>query len=234
MTAGQLSLFPVAEADDDGPPRGERRTRLHVVPCTRALRDGVVDLCRRRRADPSLLTTAALALVAEMPVPPVEDPGPGTFERVPVVTAGGMRRTRLVRPHLRLWLPGTPDPAAVRVALRTALAFGEGGGLRVVPGTLLEQRETEVVSLREENDRLRAALDRLAFKPIDGGPRTTAQAAWILGFQNEWGLDPRGVTARFRQLALLFHPDTGVLPDPVRMSQLSVARDILARQLKRD
>jgi hypothetical protein len=53
-----------------------------------------------------------------------------------------------------------------------------------------------------------------------------------MGFANEWGLSPELVTGRYRQLARIYHPDTGIAADSSRMAQLTAARGVLMQHLK--
>jgi hypothetical protein len=199
-------------------------THICVVPCPRDLRDAFLALCERRAIEPSTLTRAALALLAERPDLAVTDPGPGRAERESVVSTSGRRRTRTVLPRLRLRVVGVVAPVTIRIALATCLSLTAPAAR----GTA----EAEIARLREENERLRAALDRVAPRPGGRAPVTPAQSAWVMGFPNEWGLDAATVTARFRQLAMIYHPDTGIAADADRMAQISAARGILLRRIK--
>ena len=222
--------------------------RSVIVPCTLALQEAVTALCARTGTDPSVLARAGLVLVQERPELAVPDPGAGSFERVGMASASGERVSRLWLPRLRLSAPSRSTPEDIRIALATLLAMcapaqppaqaaappKSDNEPHVVapPDPTLAERDSEAARLREENAQLRAALDHLAPKTLPRPPRTAAQAAWLMGFANEWGLTPEMVTGRYRQLARIFHPDTGIAADSSRMAQLTAARGVLMQHLK--
>ena len=75
--------------------------------------------------------------------------------------------------------------------------------------------------------RLQQAIGDLAFQPLRDGVRSPRQAAYVLGMLSDLALDRAAVTRRFRTLAPLYHPDTGVLPDAERLRLLVDARNLL-------
>ena len=78
--------------------------------------------------------------------------------------------------------------------------------------------------------RLHRALDLLAFTPLPDGVRSTADAFYVFGWHERVEPDGERLGKRFRDLAMIFHPDTGVLPSAAHMAQLIDARDLLVRQ----
>lgn len=80
---------------------------------------------------------------------------------------------------------------------------------------------------------LRAALETLAFVPLENGVRSAAEALYVLGWPDGMELDADALGRRFRALALVYHPDTGAAPSSPRMAQLVEARNLLARQIGR-
>ncbi|MCB9957323.1 MAG: hypothetical protein H6843_01785 [Rhodospirillaceae bacterium] len=80
---------------------------------------------------------------------------------------------------------------------------------------------------------LRAALETLAFAPLENGVRSAAEALYVLGWHGGMDLDADALGRRFRALALVYHPDTGAAPSGPRMAQLVEARNLLARQIGR-
>jgi len=222
--------------------------RSVIVPCTLALQEAVTALCARTGTDPSVLARAGLLLVQERPELAVPDPGSGSFERANHASASGERVSRLWLPRLRVSAPSRSTPEEIRIALASLLALCAPA--QPQPKTAAEPRsedkppvsapsaptpsdqDGEVTRLREENAQLRTALDHLAPKALPQPPRTAAQAAWLMGFANEWGLTPDLVTGRYRQLARIFHPDTGIAADSSRMAQLTAARGVLMQHLK--
>jgi hypothetical protein len=222
--------------------------RSVIVPCTLALEEAVTALCARTGTDPSVLARAGLVLVQERPELAEPDPGAGSFERVGHASASGERVSRLWLPRLRLSAPSRSTPEEIRIALATLLALCAPAKAQAKnaaePKTedkppvsapsdpTPSDRDGELARLREENAQLRTALDHVAPKALPQPPRTAAQAAWLMGFAHEWGLTPELVTGRYRQLARIFHPDTGIAADSSRMAQLTAARGVLMQHLK--
>jgi len=127
-------------------------------------------------------------------------------------------------------------PLSDRAELEAALDSAERALAALQePGTgdgRLAVSEREIFALKEQLGILRQALDRVAFRPLRGGVRTAAQAAYVLGMPSEWGLDEATVNARYRLLAPIYHPDGGQLADAERMAQLIEARSLLLRHLR--
>lgn len=208
-------------------------------------------LCARTGSDPSVLARAGLVLVQERPELAVPDPGAGSFEREGAPSASGEGVSRLWLPRLRLSAPSRSTAEEIRIGLATLLAICAPASPQAdnaarpkpeerpqpdqpsgPPGPTQVERDTDMARLREENAQLRAALDHLAPKAMAQPPRTAAQAAWLMGFANEWGLTQDLVTGRYRQLARIYHPDTGIAADGSRMAQLTAARGVLMQHLK--
>jgi len=223
--------------------------RPRTVPCTLALLKAVKDLGALTGADPSLLARAGLVLVQARPELAVPDPGAGSFENDLSDFTPGAGLGRLWLPRLHLSAPSRITPEEIRVALATLLAIcmpaspdpdgtaeaepiEQENSFVPPPAPPRELPNSEVDRLSEENLRLRQALEQLAPKILPQPPRTPAQAAWLLGFASEWGLIEELVTDRYRRLARIYHPDTGVAADSNRMAQITAARSLLMRHLK--
>ena len=76
-------------------------------------------------------------------------------------------------------------------------------------------------------------LKILAFQPLEDGVRTTRDALYVMGLSEHTPLEANAVSRRFRELAPIYHQDTGPLASSERMTQLVEARDILQRQTGR-
>lgn len=166
-------------------------------------------LAARRGATPAALAAAIFLVVGPNPIE--ADPGPG---------------------EARLDVPPPPggDAGSVRRALSMALALADGD----VPLRDARRLEVRVESLEYRNKALRAALERVAFQPPgeDGGRMNARDAAGLFGFVNERCFDESMVRRRFRELAPVYHPDTGIVGCRRRMALLIEARDVLVGFLR--
>ncbi|NYZ13489.1 hypothetical protein HL658_13090 [Azospirillum sp. RWY-5-1] len=176
------------------------------VPCDPGFARRVAELAARRGGTPTAIASAALLLGSAA----AEDPGPGPGVLV-------------------LHLPRREDPAAVRRALAAALDLAEGA---TVPAAQADRLRNRVETLEYRAKSLANALERVSFRPLDGGVREVRDAAQIFGFGNEWCFDEDRVVRRFRELAPVYHPDTGVVACRERMAQLIEARNLLIRHVR--
>ncbi|HRJ61647.1 MAG TPA: hypothetical protein PKZ99_10770, partial [Azospirillaceae bacterium] len=103
---------------------------------------------------------------------------------------------------------------------------------RLTPVAEVEKLQTRVETLEYRGKALTNALERVSFQVLEGGIRDVRDAAQIFGFANEWCFDEDRVTRRFRELAPVYHPDTGVVADRERMAQLIEARNLLVRHVR--
>lgn len=165
----------------------------------------VAELAVRRGGTPSAVAAAALLLGSA-----AEDPGPGD----------GV---------LELHLARREDAAAVRRALASALDLAGGA---TVPAAQADRLRSRVETLEYRAKSLANALERVSFRPLDGGVREVRDAAQIFGFVNEWCFDEDRVVRRFRELAPVYHPDTGIVACRERMAQLIEARNLLIRHVR--
>lgn len=129
-------------------------------------------------------------------------------------------------------LSGENGPDATLRAAQVALAIAERGPSRLTPAAEMERLQTRVETLEYRGRALTNALERVSFQVLDGGIRDVRDAAQIFGFANEWCFDEDRVTRRFRELAPVYHPDTGVIADRERMAQLIEARNLLVRHVR--
>lgn len=202
----------------------------YVVPCPSAFRRRVLEIAVANRTSPQALVRGVIGLVGTAGHPDIADPGeprPDEVDLVPVRSAEGVMRTFRRKPVLRMKLQPGLDAPTIRRLLALAVALHEPGRTRIVPSAAIEaaRRGEERVAMLEQ------ALKLLAFRPFADGVKTPRQAAYVMGFLNEFGLDRDVVAARFRHLAPLFHPDTGLIPDADRLRQLVDARNMLLRGL---
>ncbi len=192
------------------------------VPCSAAFADAVRSLALRRAVNPAKLVHQVLDLTNWHVLQNTPDPGPGNPE-------GYNGHARVT-----LWLDGPEelDAATVRRAMALALTLAGGGGLS--PEQQERRRlQIQVDKLHYRNRALMSAIERLAFPPGDHPPQTVTEAAAMIGLVAERSFDEQRVTKRFRELAPVFHPDTGILPCKRRMALLIEARNLLIRHLRR-
>lgn len=196
------------------------------VPCSHAFRRAVRDAAQQRSTTVARLVRAGLLIANGTLRPEVADPGPGGAETVQVVCRNGQARQVRRQAFLHVRLSGTAaelGAAEIRRVLATVLLLGEPGAASLEPASCMAAHRAAAVSARH----LLQVVGQLAFQPMPDGVRSVRQAAYVLGLQTGIRLDRVTVASRFRLLAPLFHPDTGVLPDPERLRLLVDARNLL-------
>ncbi len=181
--------------------------------CGARLKAAVLALAAARGSDASALATAALLLRPDDGAP---DPGESDAE--------GSASLLLLRSVV------APDPA-VRRALAAALVLADPAA-RIVPAADVGRLEAAVETLGYRNKALAHALKRLSFQPLDGRIVELRDAVQLFGFVNEWCFDEDRVRRRFRELAPVYHPDTGMVACRERMAQLIDARNLLIRHVR--
>lgn len=204
-------------------------TCIYTVPCASEFRQRVLALAARRGTTVHGLARGSLALVGAAGHPDVGDPGGGGPEPVVISCRDGRSRRIQRQSSLRLRLPAGLDAAGIRRLLALALLLEDPAAARLCPAAEIKALGAAQQAAQQAAERLKTALQVLAFRPLRDGVRTPRQASYVLGFLHEFGLDRTVVTSRFRALAPLFHPDTGVVPDGDRMRQLVEARNLLLR-----
>ncbi|PWC43521.1 hypothetical protein [Azospirillum sp. TSO22-1] len=180
---------------------------LHSISCPAVFRTAVLDLAARRGCDAAALAGAALLLGAGT------EPDPGAGDAV-----------------LDLRLDTVHDHGAIRRALATALAAADGW--KLVPSAEASRLEGRLETLEYRNKALASALERVSFQPLEGGLTQVRDAASLFGFVNEWCFDEDRVVRRFRELAPVYHPDTGMVGCRQRMAQLIEARNLLIKHVR--
>jgi hypothetical protein len=226
---------------DDGPDPedGERgssedgtRKRSYTVPCASAFRDAVAEMAARKRVNVGDIARSILLTVPTARIAACPDPGePPDWDRDGVVLQSGSAQGRLWRRKPRLQVRMAPGVSAplIRQALALALALDRGEIVLRLEAAQKPARPSpggRLDAVRAEMARLRAAIATLSCAPLPGGVTTREEALHVLGFPPGAQPDPHAVRARFRALALVHHPDTGV-GDHRRMSQLNQAMDVL-------
>lgn len=182
------------------------------VPCSPAFQAAVDALAARRGCDAAALAAAAFLVGGDGRLDGVDDPGGG---------------------EAALLLPfATGDDAAIRRRLALALRLADPAGWRLLPGGEVERQDARVETLEYRNKALANALERVSFQPLKDGVLRVRDAAQVFGFANEWCFDEDRVVRRFRELAPVYHPDTGVVACRERMAQLIEARNVLIHHVR--
>ncbi|WP_029007918.1 hypothetical protein [Azospirillum halopraeferens] len=187
-----------------------------AVPCFPDFHDAVLRLAARRGCDAGALAAAALLVTPD--IAGIDDPGAPADGEATAVLA-------VLAEH-------PAEPAVIRRALAAALALADPQAWRLVRGADLSRLEAQVQVLDYRNKALVNALERVSFQPLDGGLTQVRDAARLFGFVNEWCFDEDRVVRRFRELAPVYHPDTGVVGCRDRMVQLIEARNLLIRHVR--
>ncbi len=197
--------------EDTRPSAASGRT----VPCGVRFRAAVLELAAMRGVGVPALAAAALLLA------PASAADPGTRD------AGGeaVLEVGSATPS------DTVSDAAIRKALAAALALADPGA-RILPGEDVRRLEAAVETLGYRNKTLAHALQRLSFQPLDGRITELRDAVQLFGFVNEWCFDEDQVRRRFRELAPVYHPDTGIVACRERMGQLIDARNLLVHHVR--
>lgn len=206
-----------------------------TAPCQHSLLSAVESAAAARGMTVPALIRACLTVIGPEALAPLPDPGsPETVDvshRTVTLKSGRQRRVRVV-PKLRVRYEAPLDAATVRKAAWVAATVGSTDGARLITAGELNAVESEMSRCRLRLEQLTAALETLAFRPLRQPIRKPWQATYVLGFTHEWGLDPQVVNSRFRTLAPIFHPDTGLLSSAERMGQLLEARNFLLQHLR--
>jgi len=207
---------------------------IYAVPCQAGFRTAVLTLAKRRGVDAAELVRMVLTLVSPSVREGIPDPGePGADDRDnPQRRPGGGRQPMPgLAPTLVLRLQPGLDHTTIRQALAVAVALDDPKSHRLVQSTEHNRLTSRVEKLEYRNRALANAVERLSFRPRPGrlGLR---DAAAMLGFTSEHEYDEQLVTKRFRELAPIYHPDTGILPCRERMALLIDARNLLVKHLR--
>jgi len=210
----------------------ERRitsSKSYVIPCSSRFRDRVTTLAESRDVSVADLIRAVRLLLPAEVIRAFPDPGgPSGDDRETVVLKSGREADKAMRrkPRLQARLEPGIGIEELRKALNLSLAIQAGErrlDLEDPAVPKVDPRHTHrIEQMQEEIDRLRLILTTLAFDPLPHGVRTRGDALYVLGFQPSARPDRRTIQAKYRMLALIFHPDANT-GDTERMAQLNDA-----------
>jgi len=185
---------------------------VRSVPCGVGLIQSVRALAALRETDVPALASAALLLMPDAAADPGEHDQDGTA-------------------FLTIHATITASDSAIRRALAAAVVLADPG-FRILAAADVGRLEAAVETLGYRNKTLAHAVKRLSFQPLDGRILELRDAVQMFGFVNEWCFDEDQVRRRFRELAPVYHPDTGVVACRERMGQLIDARNLLVRHVR--
>ena len=211
-------------------PRRREQRVVYAVPCYPDFRSAVLTLAKARELAVAELVRMVLALVSPTIRAGIPDPGEPGREGTTLGTQHNRRPTLIPTLVLRL-APGL-DHVTIRRALALALAFDDPKSYRLIREDEYRNLVNGYEKLEYRNRALIKAIDRLAFRP-QARHLNIGDATAILGLSRDLIYDEQVISKRFRELAPIFHPDTGVLPCRERMGRLIEARNLLVGYLRR-
>jgi hypothetical protein len=204
---------------------GGSRKQSYSIPCASAFRDRVQALADRRDVNGGDIARSVMLSVRADVIDAFPDPGePAPDDRETVILKSGAQAGKpwKRKPRLQVRLPKGQDVVRLRKALGMALALDSGALRLIVEDAAAPGRAAAEATLRDEADRLRAMVNTLAFDALREGVRTRDEALFVLGFPPGAKPGPELMKARFRMLAAVLHPDSGI-GDNARMAQLNAA-----------
>lgn len=212
--------------------------RSFIVSCASSFRDRVIALAERQGVSPADLARSVLLLVPMDRITRIPDPGePETDDREEITLRTGASAGRVLRrkPRLQMRLPKprtgkTYESATLRKALALALSMAEGDSeLAIITNS--DKKAQQVIEkardkLADENEELRRLAGQLAMPILQHGVNSRSEALFILGFPPTAVPDQSTIRRRWRQLAMIYHPDAA-FGDHERMTQLNAAAEKL-------
>lgn len=187
------------------------RTRRLVLHCPLEVAEGARQVeARTGRAISYVIDSLLWSL------PPEVFAGLGDFNETSPRGQGGAGRIAL-----------RVSPQWERQAVRQAILLASGLERSVYSITPAGQVETLTNALARETQRNAQLLDyleRLSFAPLPDGVRSDADALHVLGMPHTSLGDSEALARRFRAIAPVYHPDTGLPNSHGRMVQVLDAR----------
>ncbi len=203
----------------------------YAISCSTAFRDKLTLLAERQGVNVGDLARSVMLTVPPETIDAAPDPGEperGDRETITLKSGANAGKPWRRKPRLQVRLPGGLDPVRIRKALGLAWALNEGSLRLLLEESRRPTRDQEVTRLRDDVSRHRAMIETLSFEKMPHGVRTRGEALYILGFPPWETPTPETARARYRMLATIHHPDSGV-GDTERMSLLNQAMSFLKR-----
>ncbi len=207
----------------------------YTIPCSSQFRDAVIELSARRGINTADLARSIVLVLSGREIAAFPDPGDPTLgDRETITLKSGKSKGRpwQRKPRLQVRLAAGYDIPFLRKALNVALAMDIGSAQVHVEapdfGLLAEplkiRRDGE--RARQDLGKLKSLVSLLAFEPLPGEVETRADALYVLGYHAMARPDAKVLRSRFRQLATVYHPDSGYGSHD-QMSQLNSAMEYL-------
>lgn len=212
-------------------PKTRASKSSYAIPCSSVFRDRLTALAQAQGVNVGDLARSVMLTVPPETIDQAPDPGdPAQDDRETVTLKSGANAGRPWRrkPRLQVRLPAGQDPVRIRRALGLALSLSKGELRLVLEESRRPTRDQETARLRDTVDRMRTMIETLSFEKMPHGVRTRDEALYILGFPPWVAPTPETVRARFRLLATIHHPDSGV-GDNERMALINQAMSFLRR-----
>ena len=238
------SVSPVRGAHSVNETAGRKKASYSIA-CASAFRDAVTELAERRKVNVGDLARSMILAFPAAVIDTFPDPGePPSGDREEIILKSGPSAGKPWRrkPRLQVRMPSGFDPLTLRKALGLALALDRGEYVASVGDDGMPERRSEAERLRsevaalkdsvrrqkDEADRLRAAMTTLMPTKLKHGVRRRSEALFVLGFAPDERPGPSEIKGRYRMLATVHHPDSGI-GDNGRMAELNQAYALLRR-----
>lgn len=203
----------------------------YAISCSSDFRDAVMALADARKVNVGDIARSVMLTLPEDVIEGFSDPGePEGDDREVVILKSGPSEGKPWRrkPRLQVRMPAGYNVLTIRKALGLALKLDRGDVSVSLTDADSPDHQAVLAVRDEENARLKSIISVLTFDSLPNGVRTRNEALFVLGFAPDSAPDLVMLKARFRMLATVHHPDSGV-GDHGRMAQLNEAIAVLRR-----
>ena len=207
----------------------------YTIPCSSKFRRDVRALAETGETTIGAIARSVFFLFSPETIKMRQDPGgPQTQDRdlVQIKTGSNAGKTLQRKPRIQLRLAGGYSAADVRKALDIALDLKKRNAFKIkniADGSSLPSA-VETKSLKNELTALKESLSKLLFTPLEGGVKTKLDALYVFGFPSKLDPTKMTITARYKELASVYHPDTA-LGSHTHMTQINQAYQILKNNI---
>ncbi len=224
------------EGDPGQEPASRRRTAKplanHQVLCPSWFRDRVDGLAQRNGVTVGDLVESAMLLATPARLEAIADPGEPAADDIAVTVvalANGQTRTFRRKPCLKVRGVLGLDAPLIRRLLSFVLALDDDQSWRLIPADEVTRHHQQIAKLETRIQSLIDIVRQQHPNVTEIPPRNLREATALLGFPNEWCVDETNLNKRFREMARVFHPDTGLAGCDRRMHSIIEARRLLQR-----